>query len=74
MYFDPDINKNVCKDTSGGNFGYDIHKFTITNFQNPLCSTDDINISNNFIDLFGDKKQNNKYNKIYNYLRSILLT
>lgn len=30
------------------------------------------NISNNFIDLFGDKKQNNKYNKIYNYLRSIL--
>lgn len=30
------------------------------------------NISNNFIDLFGDKKQYNKYNKIYNYLRSIL--
>ena len=30
------------------------------------------NISNNFIDLFGDKKKYNKYNKIYNYLRSIL--
>jgi len=30
------------------------------------------NISNNFIDLLGDKKQYNKYNKIYNYLRSIL--
>ena len=30
------------------------------------------NISNNFIDLFGDKKQYNKYNKIYKDLRLIL--
>ena len=30
------------------------------------------NISNNIIDLFGDKEQNNKYNKIYKYLCSYL--
>ena len=28
------------------------------------------NISNNFIDLIGDKNQYNKYNKIYQYLQS----
>jgi len=30
------------------------------------------NISNNFIDLFGDKEQYSKYNKIYEYLYSYL--
>ena len=30
------------------------------------------NISNNFIDLFGDKDQTSKYNKIYEYLCSYL--